>query len=173
MRSISSHLHSKKKEDEQWISKFYEITLASYEKKNQLPTRERLPVSQFLTVLFDIVEDWSRSRNPKCVNCIPFACICHNGTNWPKNVDSRLPVGADEEGVHRGATFIGNHYILRCCWEQKDNNSCVAAEIQEQKLQVEKFRRILHVSGENTSCSCPHFQRKGVCKHALGMLIRL
>jgi hypothetical protein len=156
-----------------------EATNSHIKRENTL--RERLPVSQFLSVLFDIVEDWSRSRNPECINCIPFATTAPiDLKTWTLANQWALMKKAFIEEPHSSGTTT--YYVAA-----GNRKTITAASLKKFKSRNCKWKNfeefctsnygtwVISVpkSGENTSCSCRHFQKKGVCKHALGMLIRL
>jgi hypothetical protein len=149
--------------------------------KDEDTLRERLVLSKFTVILFSIVKKWSKERNPALINSkkfehTPIITLSYwtDAYNWVKlnkevihvsNVDTTiyyLPAGAEititDKEVKRYET---------CRFNSFDTYKSVYFGI---------WRVCLPNNGDEwkeATCTCPSFMKNYVCKHTIGMSIRL
>ncbi|CAF4368506.1 unnamed protein product [Rotaria sp. Silwood2] len=149
--------------------------------KDEDTLRERLVLSRFTVVLFSIVNKWSKERNPTLINSKKFEHqplitlpIWTDAYNWVKlnkavisicNGDTTmyyLPAGEE--------TRITDKEIKRyenCRFNSFDTYKSVYFNIWCVCLSnnPEKWKE--------ATCTCPSFMKKFICKHTIGISIRL
>jgi hypothetical protein len=143
--------------------------------------RERLVLSRFTVVVFSIVNKWSKERNPVRINSKKFKhqssiTLSHwtDGYQWvklnkevisvPNGNTTKYYLPADEE------TKITEKEIKRyeaCRFNLFDTYKSVYFKICCVCLpnKAEEWRK--------TTCTCPSFLKNYICKHIIGMSIRL
>jgi hypothetical protein len=149
--------------------------------KDEDTLRERLVLSRFTVVLFSIVNKWSKERNPTRINSKkieqqPVIKLSHwtDAYNWVKlnkevisisNGDTTtyyLPAGEEititDKEIKRYET---------CRFNSFDTYKSVYFNIWCVCLSnnVEKWKE--------ATCTCPSFLKNYICKHTIGMSIRL
>ena len=148
--------------------------------KRQHTLRERLPVGQFLTLLFDILRDWSSRRNPKSTNYIPFTKtppitlkLWTQAYQWAilnkAVIEEAGPHGGTHYYVGAGDTRISNKSLK--VYKKKNGRWTTFDEFK--KLNYGTWMIQIMEDEKKNECSCPHFLKIGQCKHVLGILIRL
>ncbi len=149
--------------------------------KDEDTIRERLPLSRFTVVVFEIVNKWSKERNPARVNSKTFEHqslikLSHwtDGYNWVKlnkEVVSILNGNTTIYYLPAGEeTTITEKAIKRyetCRFNLFDTYKAVYFKIWCMCLSntPEEWRK--------GTCTCPSFLKNYICKHIIGMSIRL
>lgn len=145
--------------------------------------RERLPVGQFLNLVLDLVTDWSKQRDPASANCISFAespditmKIWTAAYQWASENRKILKQPHCKPGFERFFTSAG--------WNKPITKQMLACFLTEQGQwdSFARFKKEGHSVWEilvcrddvkKSSCTCPFFMKNFLCKHSVGMHIRL
>lgn len=146
--------------------------------KREHTLRERLPLGHFFHSAKELVAKWSTSRNPASINCICYAAVrspsLKHWTTAYQWATANKKVLLHDDGVYyttsTTSTTEMSKQLLRKM-EKKNGKWKTFAEFKEYRygLWAMKIDRNL----ENSTCSCPVFCKELICKHVLGMLIRL
>ncbi|GBM65566.1 hypothetical protein AVEN_169848-1 [Araneus ventricosus] len=154
--------------------------------KKEHTFRERLPVGQFLEVLENaIVKKWSNERDPVNPNYKPFYMKPQHSTKvWTEAYQwAKLEVKILEEKNGNQSVF----YLPSSQVKQNISAEMVRSHesaylkwtsFDEYKTEYSNCIWKMTVSasdsdGSVSTCSCPVFAKKYICKHGLGMLIRM
>jgi len=142
--------------------------------------RERLPVGQFVRKIVDLVRKWSEDRDPLRTNYVAF---CETPTvplklwtsayHWA--LENRKVLQRKGEGhIRYYTTASGKQPITARMLTEYDSKNGVWDSFEDF---VEYYRSIWVVTvlddvPKTSSCTCPAFAKKSLCKHSLGMKIR-
>jgi len=141
--------------------------------------RERHILSRFLTTSSDIVRNWSIDRDSSSVNSKQFATeptitlqLWTSSYQWAKSNKNIICISSDSTKIY----YIPAHNLQSI--SQADLN-----RYKKQKFttfnQFKKSFDIWRLEMENDShwktskCNCPAFMKNYMCKHVVGMGIRL
>lgn len=143
--------------------------------------RARLPVGQFLHSASNLVERWSRARNPESVNCASFAEVrSYSLKHWTE----AYQWASENHKVLQCDTNADTFYITSSSFGRPISKKMLATALSKKKKwkTFEEFKKYqlgvwkVHIdrhNPSNSSCSCPCFLKHLTCKHSLGMQIRL
>lgn len=162
----------------------YGIEATYFKIKRERTLKKRLPVGKFLNGVLCLLEDWSKSRDPRSVNCIKFSEVrsitldqwvtAHqwavknlkvlrlNHTNpdcktfYTNSNKSNLPVTPNTVSIYQDTmgiwtSFEDFQHVYYSTWKIIINSKCLEA----------------------SKCNCPYFSKYLICKHVLGIQIRL
>jgi hypothetical protein len=149
--------------------------------KDEDTIRERLPLSRFTVAVFEIVNKWSKERNPSRVNAkkfehqptITLSCWT-DGYNWVKRNKEVISIPKGDRTIYYipagEETTITEKEIKRyenCRFNLFDTYKSVYFKIWCLCLpnNPEEWR--------TATCTCPSFLKNYICKHVIGMSIRL
>jgi hypothetical protein len=146
--------------------------------KKEDTLRERLPLSRFKVLAFEIVEKWSKSYerglnqyNDKQTISLE---LWTSGYQWVKSNKSILSTECDNlvqyyipAGDETKITNVDIDVMKKMKWYSFDQYKNKAFNIWCATLPVDKFKWLDGV------CNCPAFFKKFMCKHVVGMAIRL
>ena len=149
--------------------------------KDEDTIRERLPLSRFTVVVFSIVNKWSKERNPTRVNAKKFEHqpqitlpYWTDGYNWVKLNKEGISISKDDRTIYYipggDETGITDKEVKRyenCKFNLFDTYKSVYFNIWCVCLSdnPEQWR--------TATCTCPSFLKNYICKHVIGMSIRL
>lgn len=153
-----------------------ESTNAAIKRENTL--RERLPVGQFLTCMAEMVEQWSRRRDPSSINCVTFAetpipslQLWTEAFQWAISPSAALQRDT-EDGTEY---FVSSSRVKEVVtpktlrrYEKREGRWVNFDDFKSWRTEIWKIT----VSPAGLACSCPSFLKNGQCKHALGIQIR-
>ncbi|CAF1118993.1 unnamed protein product [Rotaria sordida] len=146
--------------------------------KKENTLRERLPVSRFKVLAFEIVEKWSKcyERGLKQYNYKQTISLelWTSGYQWVKSNKSILSTECDNlvqyyipAGNETKITNGEIDVVKKMKWYSFDQYKKKAFNIWSVTLPVDKLKWLEGV------CNCPAFFKKFMCKHVVGMAIRL
>ena len=146
--------------------------------KKESTLRERLPLSRFKVLAFEIVEKWSKSYEQGLKQYSDKQTISlelwTSGYQWVKShksilsnecnnlVQCYIPAG-DETKI----TNVDIDVMKKMKWYSFDQYKNKAFNIWYVTLPVDKLKWLDGV------CNCPAFFKKFMCKHVVGMAVRL
>lgn len=184
--------------EEQWLkkySKWYEGAAVGFPSTNnglestnavikrEHTLRERLPVGQFLNSVEDLLTKWSEARNAESVNGLSFAerptaslkewTSAYQWASMNKRVlkqsaeDSKILFFTTSSNTTESITqeILTTFKAVDCTWDTFDNFKQSHFSIWTITIN-EKDISDFH-------CTCPYYLKKSICKHTLGMQIRL
>jgi hypothetical protein len=156
--------------------------------KKEDTLRELLNLNIFIHVAIRMVRKWSYNVNPDNVNRHLFNSIPALYTNpniilpvwtkaynWKQSTEifhfkfkSLYYVRASENtNAVINDDFIENYERLMLSLKFKPFNHCIPTSLGLWCIEID------HITPSNSSCTCPKFYKKYICRHALGILIRL
>ncbi|CAF1507876.1 unnamed protein product [Adineta ricciae] len=146
--------------------------------KDENTFRERLPLSRFKILTFEIVEKWSKSyeRNLKLFHDKQTVTldIWTNSYQWVKlnksivskklddAIEFHVPAG-NELSISKNSIEI----IKKMKWYSFDQYKIKAFSIWNVTLPMDETKWM------DGQCNCPGFFKKFICKHVVGLAIRL
>ena len=146
--------------------------------KKEHTMRERLPVGQFLNCMADMVEKWSRRRNPSSTNCLPVAenpsTSLKAWTDAYQWAARNVPVLQRDEGTitwyYVTSSRMGEPITARLLkkFQRREDRWANFDDFKSWRTEV----WTIVVSSASVTCTCPFFIKKRQCKHALGIKIR-
>jgi len=149
--------------------------------KDDYTLRERLVLSRFISVVFEIVKKWSKERNPSNVNSKMYkeepSIQLRNWTdayNWVKSNKEVISI-TDKDATRY---YIPAGEIVKIA--DKDVNRYESGRFNTfdtyRSVQFGMWRVSLPNEPEEWRkgiCTCPSFLKNYICKHVIGMAIRL
>jgi hypothetical protein len=146
--------------------------------KDENTFRERLPLSRFKELVFEIVEKWSKSyqRGLKQYNDKQTISLdlWTNGYQWVKSEKSILSTESNNSvqyyipaGDETRITNAEIDVMKKMKWYSFDQYKIKAFNIWCVTLPMDKLK------WDEGVCNCPAFFKKFMCKHVIGMAIRL
>ncbi|CAF4159000.1 unnamed protein product [Rotaria magnacalcarata] len=153
-----------------------EVTNNIIKKENTL--RERLLLSRFKVLAFEIVEKWSKCYERGLKKCNYKQTISlelwTTGYQWVKSNKSIFSTECDNlvqydipAGDETKITNVGIDVVKKMKWYTFDQYQKKAFTIWSVTLPVDKLKWLDGV------CTCAAFFKKYMCKHVVGMTIRL
>ena len=149
--------------------------------KREHTIRERMPVSQFRVRAEELVQSWSEVRDPSSVNGKEFAwqrtVHLHEWTARYHCAAKNLKV-LQRKQKHCTMYFTASSKSAPITSERlthyqaTENKWTTFAEFQKEYYGlwvIVIFPKRL----EDSTCTCPYFSKKTICKHVLGMQIRM
>lgn len=149
--------------------------------KDEDTIRERFPSSRFTVILFEVVGKWSKERNPTRLNAKKFEheptitlAYWTEGYNWVKLNKEVISISKSDETIYYipagEETTIIEKEVKRyenCRFNLFDTYKYVYFKIWCLCLSnnPEEWRA--------SACTCPFFLKNYICKHVIGMSIRL
>ena len=132
--------------------------------------RDRLPIRQFLSIVLRIVFDWSETRNPESENCIEYATTPK--VSLPEGTKMYQWAVEKVEGIFFTASSTSKTQITKKLLRQYEEAKWwTFDEFVRQNYSVWKI--VIHNDISDSSCTSSFYMKKLVCKHVLGILIRL
>jgi hypothetical protein len=144
--------------------------------------RERLPVNQFLVKVFELVHSWSERRDPGCRNYVEFAetpsvplRVWTQAYHWAL---ANKRVVEMNDGAGGTAYFIGSSRLtkpltLTLAKQYMKTEGKWTSFDTFKKEHYSIWRTTVTACLEDCECSCPFFLKQAMCKHVIGMQIRL
>jgi len=139
--------------------------------KQERTLRERLPLSAFAHHLFEWIKDWSVEYDSGAFIQEPSLTLDHwtKGYQWSrlnKVIRKRHDSTGDHFVIPPGNIIqLKNEWIDLNNWESYD-------EFKKKSTGAWKFY-VNQQSWKNSTCSCPMFQEEYLCKHIVGVALRL
>lgn len=151
--------------------------------KKYYTNRNQLPFDEFLDVIEKLVHDWSRLRDPTCVNKRAFSeeptlSLAQMTAAWQwksdkttkkqliqfASVPDRVWCAADDcEDIAKQIVQEYETQMKTCAW--RDFDCFVNCAFSVWKVKVNR------ADWKKGSCTCPTFYKKYVCKHLAGVAI--
>lgn len=151
--------------------------------KTEHTLRERLPVGQFLNNVIQLVSKWSKVRDPTSPNCIDFAesrstplAQWTAGYQWAlknKKVLQGPTDNPDSITFFVSSSTSRKEIIPKTVTEYEESTKHWKDFDEFQRINYGTWKIGINKKTSQSECSCPYFMKHLICKHSLGMQIRL
>ena len=146
--------------------------------KRECTVRLRLPVGQFLHNITDLLESWSRRRDPASVNCTAYSNT--PAISLPTWTAAYQWASGDHDVLERKTSDGAFLFVSSAKFKKSISGSLISKfEREENKWKTfDNFKEwrtriwTIRMTDGVWTCTCPPFMKEGVCKHSLGLQIR-
>lgn len=149
--------------------------------KDEDTIRERLALSRFTVVVFSIVKKWSKERNPAGINSKKFEhqpsitlSRWTDGYNWVTLNKEVVSISNGDKTIYY---LPADQEITITDKEVKRYETCRFNLFDTYKSVYFKIWRVCLSNNveewKKGTCTCPSFLKNYICKHIIGMSIRL
>ena len=132
--------------------------------------RERLPLSRFLSVATNMVKDWSENHKPETFLTVPPIELKDwtLAYQWAK---SNRNVKALESNSRLNTYIVASSTVSNTSFDQDWDT------FDDYKKKAFAYWRVVMPTQQsawiNGKCTCPNFFKNYICKHVIGLAIRL
>lgn len=138
--------------------------------KDQNTLRERHPLSRFLVIATEMINNWSNQFTEEAFATTPVPQLSDwtAGYQWAKlNKNVQIVQSAEADITYQVTTSDSREAAKEKIWKTFDDYKNVFFSSWNVTMPKEQSEWI------NGKCDCPQFSRKYICKHLLGIAIRL